>query len=37
MKYVDWGFSHRAIGFGFGISKWGWHIDFLFWWIGGEW
>ena len=36
MNYIECGHSWNGIGFGFSISKWAWHIDFLFWWIGGE-
>lgn len=37
MKYISWGASYKGIAFGLSINTWMWHVDFLFWWIGGEW
>ena len=37
MKYISWGAYYKGIAFGFSINNWSWHVDFLFWWIGGEW
>ena len=37
MNYLTYGFSFKAFGLGFNISKWAWHLDLGFLWIGGEW
>jgi len=37
MKYISWGAYYKGVAFGFSINNWSWHVDFLFWWIGGEW
>lgn len=37
MKYISYGAYYKGVSLGFSVTSWGWSIDFLFWWIGGEW